>query len=182
MILIIDFKITNSGDLILTNHKNEEPFRIDFFIDSFPIFNINFLQGEENTSKNVIPNNCFNLKFKVKNELVGYEKAKKAKIVRNLEEIKQRILIKLRTEYGDLSYNKTFGTTLWQIKHLDIRNKDTISKLQKIVEDAIFPILSEPKVVLKKSKYDGVFFCQNINIYIYNYDELVYNFSLQESQ
>ena len=174
---MVDFKISNSGDIVLANSRQFPRMRVDFVASTFPAMRIQFLQDAEEYNRQPEAMQCL-VRFHTKSR--DLSNGSLVVIVSDEEEIQQRILLALRTEYGDIITKPDFGSNVFRIKHLDIQS----STVQRQLEDAILAeiqdILDDPGVVVKPEKYDGVFYCQNINAYIYDGDELVYEFSIAE--
>ena len=176
MISIIDLLINNQGDLILDKYRPLSKFKISFRQSKYPIFKIDFFQ---NTDYIRTDNSSFKIQFKTTN-LVAHEDIMNPTI-HDIEELKQRIMILLRTEYKELNNNNLIGSKLYTYKHEDILSEsvkngiiDTITEeLKTIVDnDTIIKVTVSPELI------DGPFYCQNLNIYIFLNDNLVYNFNL----
>ena len=174
---MIDFKINNKGDLVLGKAQKFDGMRINFFASQFPAMRISFLQEEETSSVGVTGGQM-RIRFNTSNN--AFEKDKIACVAKTVEELKQRIVIALRTEYGDIVTKPGFGSTVYQLKHKDMYSKDIQQRLHDIVQKQCEKILDEPTVHVKAETYNGVFYCQNINIYIFERKKLLYKFSVME--
>ena len=88
-------------------------------------------------------------------------------------------MIALRTEENELTDSNLLGSKLYTYKHKDILSLDvqqgiinTITNYLNNMLDGIYNI--EVEVIPKK--IDNPFFCQNLSIYIFLNDELLYDF------
>lgn len=174
---MIDFKINNKGDIVLDKTQKLPRMKMCFFTSRFPAMKISFLQGNESQSKPVA-NNQMRIRFNTRQD--AFSNGKVASLARDREEIEQRIIIALRTEYGDIMTKPDFGSTIFQVKHKDMYSKETQQRLHDIVLQQSRDILEEPSVYIKAEEYDGIFYCQNINIYIFENNKLLYKFSIME--
>lgn len=86
--------------------------------------------------------------------------------------------MQLRTEIGESILNKNLGTQLSLMRHRNINDFSTLQKIHDIVKDNLREILDNPAVMVKPEYSDGNFFCQNVNIYIYDGNTPIYTFSL----
>ena len=174
---MIDFKINNKGDLVLADNKIFPRMRLDFFASQFPAIRVSFLQGNEETGKKPAGTQCM-IRFNTRSQ--EFTNGKVTRVVLSDEEIKQRIMIALRTEYGDIITKPEFGSNVFRVKHLDINSPQVQRQLEDAIMDEIKDILEEPSVLVKPEYYEGNFFCQNINAYIFDNEKLVYKFSVME--
>ncbi len=47
--------------------------------------------------------------------------------------------------------------------------------IQSIVYSEVIDMLPNPVVVVKPKKKEGPFYCQNLSVYVYNDDELIFD-------
>ena len=65
-------------------------------------------------------------------------------------------------------------------RHLDILAKETIDGIHDAVLDVVSPFLENPGVTVKKRELnDSPFSWQNLDIYIYDGKEEIYNFTME---
>lgn len=178
---MIDFSIDNSGDLILERKNYIPKLNILFRKSSFPIFNLKFLQTVKTMDTTNNNNYDFCINFKTyNNKDDGYDVVNRTVI--DKEELKQRIRILLRTEQNELLNKEDFGSRIYTYKHLDILADSTITGIKQTVLNELSNIIDtesntvDVEVIPKIS--NGPFYCQNINIYIYLNNELLYDFVL----
>lgn len=173
---MIDFAINNKGDLTFDRYSPINIFKLSFRTTKYPIFQIQFLQEDQHIERD-IKDNCFVVKFITTN--LNDKKHKQNKAIHNLDELRQRVMIALRTEENELTDSNLLGSKLYIYKHKDILSLDvqqgiidTITNYLNNMLDGIYNI--EVKVIPKK--IDNPFFCQNLSIYIFLNDELLYDF------
>lgn len=176
MITIIDFLINNQGDLIFDKYRSLSKFKIFFRQSKYPIFRIKFLQ--ETDYIHSANSNNFKIRFKT-TDLLSNENIINS-VIHNIEELKQRIMILLRTEYQELG-NNLIGSKLYTYKHQDILSESVQNNIIDTVTKEINSIVDSNtvvKVTVSPKKIDGPFYCQNLNIYIYLNEQLIYSFNL----
>lgn len=176
---MIDFSIDNNGDITLERKDYIPKFKISFRRSSFPIFNLKFLQASEVSSNHSNYDLC--VKFKVFNDRDdGNDVVNKSVI--DKEELKQRIRILLRTEQNELLNKEDFGSKVYTYKHSDILADSTLQGIKQTVLNELNNIIDTETNVLDveviPKMADGPFYCQNVNIYIYLNNELLFNFVL----
>lgn len=170
---MIDFKISDDGDIVVTNRKELPRLRLGFHVSDSPVFKMSFVQGMESPHDNKYD---FCLQFETLNNDVMSPAIFKS--CTNQEADKQRIMTRLRTELGELRLMPQEGTNLYQIKHEALTSPDTLASIESIVKNGIESILTgEIKVVASPEKVEGPFYCQNVMIYIFENEKLVYTFS-----
>lgn len=170
---MVDFAISNSGDLILEEQERSSRFRLDFRLAEFPGLAIKFFQRKPLEQ---LPPGSFKLTFDVKAH--SKEAAYRAAIVEDLKEAAQRVIIQLRTELTELPARQTVGSKLRTVKHERLSNTANIANIEAMTLDAVKDIVSNAAVIAKPEFGVGTFYCQNVNVYIYSNDELFYKFSI----
>ena len=171
---MIDFKINNSGDLVLRNNANYPKFKLNFAVSKHPAMCISFNVMNSVYEDDIIPEKTMEIRF----EADTYSsKGVSNSSINDIEQIKQLIMLRARTETNDLS-NIKFGSNMYLMKHMDIRSKEVHNNIQKIIYDIVKDLLDNPSVIVKVEKSNSFFYCQNINIYIYEDGELLFSFPL----
>ena len=170
----IDLKVDNRGDFILSSIEEYPRLRIDWIDSSYKVLRIDFEQGEE--CKRPIRGERLQIDFRTNKDTFMLNK--KALSLTDKEELRQRIMIKLRTELGEMSLKPEFGTYLNTQKHEDINSAVTQQMVQNIVYGAVYDMLENPSVRAIPKRKDGPFYCQNMNVYIYEDDELFFELEL----
>lgn len=152
---MIDFKLDERGDIILSSPEEYDTFRIDFAIKDYPLMLITFTTNDEaDESKNA--DNILEIQFFTdETELVH---GKKLETVIEDEEKAQSIAIRLKTELGELDelyYN--FGSELDYFRHLDLLNDTYWSKIEEKVKTAIIDIVpyTESSVIISRVEGEG---------------------------
>lgn len=176
---MIDFTLNNKGDITLERKDYIPKLKISFRRSLFPIFNLKFLQASEVVSNHYNYNLC--VKFKVSNNRDdGNDVVNKSVI--DKEELKQRIRILLRTEQNELLNKEDFGSKVYTYKHLDILADSTLQGTKQTVLNELSNIIDTETNILDveviPKMTDGPFYCQNVNIYIYLNNELLFDFIL----
>lgn len=172
---MLDLQIDNRGDLVSTEPLSYPKLNIKWAAANNPMLKILFRAGlnKENYSA---PKNNFKLMFYTANP----EPLKEFNTIRSTEEIKQRIKVLLHTELGDIQDLSTYGTSLVINKHLDITSDAVVNSVQSIVLNVVSDILDDPSVkVVRAFSSSGPFYCQNLNVYIYDGADEIYEFELE---
>lgn len=171
---MIDFKINNSGDLVLRNNADYPKFKLNFSVSKHPAMCISFNTVNSIYEEDEIAPKSMEIRFETDTySSNGVSNSS----VNDIDQIKQLIMLRARTEYGDLA-NIPFGSNMYLMKHLDIRSKEVHNNIQKIIYDIVKDLLDNPSVIVKVEKSNSYFYCQNINIYIYEDGELLFSFPL----
>ena len=173
----IDFEIDNRGDFILSSLKKYPRLRLDFINSTYKTLRIDFEQNRKSPS-------LFKYEDKYNNgkrlNIEFYTDKDKASVNRKLstvidkDEIRQRIIIALRTEYGEAKVNDELGSYLVTQRHEDITSEDVHNNVRNIVLNAIGSYLNNPDVIVVPKRINGPFYCSNLNIYVYEDDELFF--------
>lgn len=174
---MIDFKVSDEGDLVI-GHKKELPqLRFSFHVTDQPVFHLTFDQKMEYAREE---HEGFHLQFATYNHNIQSPAIVRSVI--NDEWVQQYIRNLLRTEYGELRNRDTFGSHLYQQKHKNLIQADTISAIQDTVKNELektFDLYeSDIRVVASSEKVEGPFYCQNMMIYIFEDEDLIYQFPL----
>lgn len=170
---MIDFALSDKGDLILEEQPALPKFKLDFRLAEFPGFKLKFFQAPH---QDVIKNDHFKITFDVK---AHSDVAKhRAKLVENIEEAIHQVKIRLRTELTELPRRQTIGSQLRLMKHERLNSTLNLSRIQEMTINAVSKIVPNIEVVAKAEAGIGHFYCQNVNIYIYSDGILFYKFSL----
>jgi hypothetical protein len=171
---MIDFALTNTGDLIVDQQESFPVFCLQWRDSAFSIFNMSFLQKQEKDKRT--PEGIFEFNFDA-SSATNREK-KNTRSIHGLEELKQRLIILFRTEEGACPLNTNLGSKLVIQKHKDINSMPVLQEIQRIVKEKINDLVEDPAVVIKVEKSDSAFFCQNVSIYIYQNNELIFKFEV----
>ena len=149
---MIDFKLDERGDIILSSPDEYAVFRIDFAIKEYPLLLITLNNDVEDEDTN--KNNCLEIQF-IADEVEPIH-GKKLETVTDNEEKAQSIAIRLKTELGELDeiyYN--FGSELACFRHLDLQNDTYWSKIEEKVKEAISDIVPYAESSVIVSRLDG---------------------------
>lgn len=152
---MIDFRLDERGDIILSSPEEYDTFRIDFAIKDYPIMLITFNTNYEADGA-IKADNILEIQFFTdETELVH---GKKLETVIEDKEKAQSIAIRLKTELGELDglyYN--FGSELACFRHLDLLNNTYWSKLEEKVKEAISDVVpyTEASVIISRVEGEG---------------------------
>lgn len=177
MISLTDFKINDSGDIILDEVTDSAKFKIQFGINKANMFKVSFdCKPIQIREENLIDK--FHIQFKTANlndSLVSY----KAKMVSDLEETAQLVKMRLRTSEEE-SGRDSLNSTLQKLKHtMNIDSSDLYAQIETLIANKINDIIDNPIVTAVYKKGTGNFYCQNISVSIYNQDnDLIYEYTV----
>ena len=172
---MFDFKISNTGDLVLDNAENIAKTKIRFGISDYPVLNINFMTNKISEKKEENPE-ILKIAFSVNKT----SKKTAPGSVYDTDELRQRIMILLRTEYGSIPVDQEFGSYINTMRHEDITNDGVLNRIRNIVEEEIAGILDNPSVEVRRVITNEIFGSQNINVYIFDNNKPVYEFTMEE--
>ena len=132
---MIDFRLDERGDIILSSPEEYDTFRIDFAIKDYPLMLITFTTNDE-AGEAIKADNILEIQFYTDETEIAH--GKKLETVIEDEEKAQSIAIRLKTELGELDglyYN--FGSELACFRHLDLLNDTYWSKIEEKVKTAV---------------------------------------------
>jgi len=172
--LALDFKLDDKGDFILSTPPLYPKLKLSWVDSNRPVLRINFEQGQECATRQLSNRLCVSFKTTQSEQTMN----RKFSTVSGKDELRQRIMIRLRTEKGEVRLLKTLGSYVMLQKHEDIMSDTTKQILEDVIMAEVADILQNPKVVVLPKRTTGPFFCQNINAYIYEDNDLVYTISL----
>lgn len=170
--MAIDIRVDNRGDFVLANIQEHPRLRIDWIDTKHQVLRIDFEQAEE-TARMSPKDNQFCIDFISVQDERSFDA--KALTVSGIEEVKQRLMVRLRTEYGEMNLKQGLGSYLVTQRHEDILSEEVQNMIRSIVFSEVIDMLPNPSVVVKPKKKDGPFYCQNISVYVYNDDELIFD-------
>ena len=152
---MIDFRLDERGDIILSSPEEYDTFRIDFAIKDYPLMLITFTTNDEaDESKNA--DNILEIQFFTDETETVH--GKKLETVKEDEEKAQSIAIRVKTELGELDglyYN--FGSELAYFRHLDLLNDTYWSKIEEKIKTAISDVVpyAESSVIISRVGGEG---------------------------
>ena len=161
---MIDFRLDERGDIILSSPEEYDTFRIDFAIKEYPLMLITINTNDE-ADENKKSDNILEIQFFTdETELVH---GRKLETVIEDEEKAQSIAIRLKTELGELDglyYN--FGSELACFRHKDLLNTAYWSKIEEKVKTVISDIVpyTESSVIISRVEGEGSY--KNTTLYI----------------
>ena len=172
--MAIDFMIDDRGDFLLSTPPAYQRLKLSWVNSNYPVLKLSFEQGQSCSERK-----SYN---RLRIDFIADQDSKimnrKFMTVNDKKELRQRIMIRLRTERGEMNLFKNFGSYLVTQRHEDIMSDDVKTSVENIVYAEIADILQNPKVVAVPKRKDGPFFCQNMNVYIYDDNDLIYVLSV----
>jgi hypothetical protein len=170
---MIDFALNNAGDIILEHKETYDIFKLSFVASGYPVFKTNFLVLNNPPTKK--DTRSFRLRFTTNQNESAY---KKIKTIHKDDEIRQRIMLKLRTELNDIFHHQDFGSNINMQRHKIITDAN-LELLASMAQDSIQNITNDTyRVEAKQVKRNNNFVTENINLYIYRNEELFFVFEL----
>lgn len=173
----IDFKIDNRGDFVLSSSNNYPRLRLDFINSTYQTLRIDFEQGVPHPplfsyEDKYKDGKRLNIEFYTNKDSARMDR--KISTVFDKDELRQRIIIALRTEYNETEFMDDFGSFLVTQRHEDITEEKVHNNVRDIVLSVIGDKLDNPDVRVVPKKINGPFYCSNLNIYVYDDDELLF--------
>lgn len=170
---MIDFALNNAGDIILEHKETYDIFKLSFVGPGYPVFKTNFHMLNNPPAKK--DKRSFRLRFTTNQNESAY---KKIKTIHKDDEIRQRIMLKLRTELNDIFHHQDFGSNINIQRHKIITDAN-LELLASMAQDTIQNITNDTyRVEAKQVKRNNNFVTENINLYIYRNEELFFVFEL----
>lgn len=174
---MIDIEVNLRGDVVLKKAEPRPALKLTIGKSLYPLLHLPFKSGKNFSSPNPIPPNSLSLSF----DVGSYEQPKESFALRDIEELRQRIMVILRTEFGEIHGEKTFGAKIPTLKHLDITKEETLSQVQQHVYETVSSLLTSPRVEVRRKKLpESHFYNQNLFVYVYDGKTEIYNFILEE--
>lgn len=172
--MALDFKIDDRGDFIVSVPPLYQRLKLSWVNSNYPVLRLNFEQGQNYSTRR--------MSDKLKVNFITDQASKTMNgnfvVVTGKDELRQRIIIRLKTERGEMNLFKNLGSYLVTQRHEDIMSEETKTLVENIVLAEVADILENPKIIAVPKHTTGPFFCQNMNVYIYEDDELIYVLSL----
>lgn len=172
--MAIDFMIDDRGDFLLSTSPTYQRLKLSWVNSNYPVLKLDFEQGQPCAERKIHK--------RLRIDFIADQDSKvmnqKFTTVNGIEELRQRIMIRLRTERGEMGLFKELGSYLVTQRHEDIMSDNVKAFVENIVYAEIADILQNPRVVAIPKKKDGPFFCQNMNVYIYDDSDLIYVLSI----
>lgn len=166
----MDFKISNSGDLVLEEKTRSKQLELMFRVSEVPGLEISFHILNE---KAPIENKGLKLTFDV---MKDSDLSQNAKVIRDIEEKIQLIKIALMTELGELVNKPGLGSLLKLYKHKDIHSTSNLNNIETTVMNVVQKILDDPTVKVIPQNGAGNLYFHNVSIYIYENKVQIFKF------
>ena len=174
---MIDIEVNLRGDVVLKKTASRSALKLTIGKSTYPLLHLPFKSGKNFSPPNPVPPNSLSLSF----DICSYEEPKESYAIRDIEELRQRIMVLFRTELGEIHGEQTYGARIPTYKHLDITKPETLSQVQEHVYEMVSPLLTSPRIEVRRKKLpESHFYHQNLNVYIYDGKTEIYNFILEE--
>ena len=152
---MIDFRLDERGDILLSSPEEYDTFRIDFAIKEYPLMLITFNTNDEaDESKNA--DNILEIQFFT--DEIETVHGKKLETVIEDKEKAQSIAIRLKTELGELDgFYYNFGSELACFRHKDLLNSAYWSQIEEKAKEAISDVVpyTEASVIISRVEGEG---------------------------
>ena len=161
---MIDFRLDERGDILLSSPEEYDTFRIDFAIKDYPLMLITFNTNDE-ADEAIKADNILEIQFYTDETETVH--GKKLETVIEDKEKAQSMAIRLKTELGeldDLYYN--FGSELAYYRHLDLLNDTYWSKIEEKIKTAISDVVPYNESSVTISRIEGESNLKNETIHI----------------
>lgn len=172
--MALDFALDDRGDFILSTPPNHQRLKLSWIDSNYPTLRLSFEQGQPCSERKKYTR----LRVDFITDYSSRIMHRKFAVVNDRSELRQRIMIRLRTEKGETKLLKNLGSFLVTQRHEDIMSDTVKAYVESIVLLEVSDILAKPKVVAVPKRKSGPFFCQNMNVYIYENESLIYVLSL----
>lgn len=172
--MAMDFMIDDRGDFVLSTAPTYPKLKLSWINSNYPVLRLSFEQAQKCSERKQLGR----LRIDFVTDRGSRVLNRRFSTVSGIDELRQRIMIRLRTERGEMDLFKNFGSYLVTQRHEDIMSDITKTSVENIVYAEVADLLTRPKVIAVPKHKTGPFFCQNMNVYIYDDDDLIYTLSL----
>lgn len=161
-----DFYLTPRGDLSISNINTDyNKLELNFVTSFSNALCLNFFIED-------VLNNKFNssaLKINFNIEKPVYDK--EIKVISGDECIQQAIKIRLKSALGSIRENTDIGSTLEELVHELVDNKNMVNSLKTSIANAIYDIIPNPTIIINQPKSKYVNYSTGFNIIIIDNDK-----------
>lgn len=167
-----DLFLTPRGDLAIKNiSNNDKRLEINFFTSNSNALRLNFYI--EDTSQYRPNANSLGINFSINKP----EYNKEIETISGDAYIEQAIKIRLSTSLGSLDGNKDIGSKLELVMHEFVDAQTTYTNLEKIIKEAIYDLIPNAQISIRKPKTKYTDYSTNLIIVIVDNDKK-YNISI----
>ena len=161
-----DFYLTPRGDLSISNINTDyKKLEINFITSFSNALCLNFFIDDVKQSK--VSNTSLSINFNI--EKPSYDK--EIRIMSEEECIEQAIKIRLSTALGSLRGNTDIGSTLEELVHELVDDKNIVNSLKACVANAIADIIPNPVISIEKPKTKYINYSTGFTVLIINGDK-----------
>lgn len=173
---MIDLEVNNAGDIVLERPTDFPKMDVSFVMAAYPALQIQFMTAKNEKAEVPLPETSLSIRFKINEDSI---KGIGCSLINEKDALRQLIMLRLRTECGDIYNQPGYGSRINDYKHTDIRSETIRNKIASIVYDIVKDLLEEPSVIIKGEQSSSFFYCQNLNIYIYENGRLFFSFPVE---
>ena len=166
----MDFRISDNGELLFDESTNNQKLKISFHSHNNNGMRIVFKTPEYDNDS--IDESALKISFSTN----IYNTTYTSEVSDNIEYEQQRLIIALRTEYGEIINHPQLGSRLKLIKHKMINSNSLLKEIEKETQKAINYIIPNAKIIAKQEYIDNYYGSNNISIYIYKNNFLIFKF------
>jgi hypothetical protein len=165
---MMDFGITNSGDLDLKSQTASDGFQLRFRHGDMPGLQVSFfLSGSESAETQ----GQFSMSFKTVQTAAG--NVVSPTVLEEDEELMQQIRIAFATELAELPKRTEVGSDIISQRHKPLRDEIVLTALEDAAVNALATILPGATVIAKPEKGDGYLYCRHVSLYVYRNEKLL---------
>lgn len=167
---MIDFMLTKTGDIVMSESNRKTSYKKMFFnVNNGSSIRLSFYIDDD--PKKILKDKI-EISFNIKNTDRGDITAMP---IHNEKALKQMIYNAIYTSKNELKINKTFGSRMEEVKHHPIFDQNTISKAHKFLSEALASIIPNSEISVEPDYETKPKFKQGLRIKIRNKGELLFN-------
>lgn len=161
-----DFYLTPRGDLAISNiNTDNNKLEINFITSYSNALCLNFFIEDVQSTKL----NPSSLRINFNIEKPSYDK--EIKIISGDEYMQQAIKIRLNSALGSIRENLDIGSTLEELIHELVDNKNIINSLKTAIAKAIYDIIPNPTIIISQPKSKYINYSTGFNIVVIDNDK-----------
>lgn len=161
-----DFYLTPRGDLSISNISTDSnKLEISFITSYSNALCLNFFI--EDTQYNKYNSTSLKINFNIEKPIYD----KEFRIISGDECIQQAIKIRLKSALGSIRENLDIGSTLEELMHELVDNKNLVNSLKTAIANAIYDIIPNPTIIIEQPKSKYTNYSTGFNIVIIDNDK-----------
>ncbi len=162
---MIDFKLTENGDIDIAQAYQYPYFIIQYYISARDRRNINNLRKEARRypsfrvdfDTDIKQHQQFSsgmlIQFNIQKRIMPYKPIAAVPVIDN-EELAQEVTICLKTEKGEFPFLQELGSELITLRHSDIKNETAREQIRQYAEEAIKDVVFDESYTVSTSWED----------------------------